>query len=108
VPVHIALSPMAMLFHAGETLELSIGALNVGRIPIEFGWAKVPFPVDGLTFEPDRPTETRLLYGPAEPDATRRAAPLPDSRNRGRHVLWQGGRYDAQVLMPLIEPGDGA
>jgi predicted acyl esterase len=99
VPVDIALSPMAMRYRAGETLELTLSAFNYPRaIPFDFGQAQVPYPADGLTFAPGHTGEVRLLSGPKEASATRLATTPPPTRNHGRHVIHCGGKYDSHLL----------
>lgn len=99
VPVDIALSPMAMRYRRGEELELTVSAFRYPPfIPFDFGQAKVPYPADGLTFEPAHPGEIRQLYGPKEPSATRLGTTPPPTHNRGRHILHFGGPYDSHLL----------
>ena len=99
VPVDIALSPMAMLYRRGETLELTVSAFRFpGSIPFDFGKAEVPYPVDGLTFAPGSTSEMRVLAGPKEASATRLATTPPPTRNKGRHIIHCGGKHDSRLL----------
>jgi hypothetical protein len=105
VPVDIALSPIALFFRKGDEIELTVSASRYPPyIPFVFGEAKVPFPADGLTFEPGRPTEIRQFSGPAETSATRLATTPPPTRNRGRHIVHFGGRYDSHLAIDEVPP----
>ena len=98
VQVVVALSPMAMIFHKGEQMELAISGFRFPPfIPLAFGEAEIPFPVDGLTFPPSRPTEIKQFHGKKEERATRLAPPVPPTRNKGNHILHVGGRYDSHL-----------
>lgn len=100
VPVDIVLSPMAMWYRRGDTLELTISAFNFPRsLPFDFGQAKVPFPADGLTFPPGHPSHIVQLAGPKEDSATKLASKPPLTRNRGRHIIHYGGMYDSHLLV---------
>ncbi len=103
VPVDIALSPTAIFFARGEVLELTISAFRFAPfIPLRFGYAPVPYPVDGLTFEPGSGAETRLLRGPRDSRASRLATARPQTRNRGRHTIHFGGAYDSHLLFTEV------
>ena len=105
VPVTFSLSPSALRFRAGEELELSVSGFRFPPfIPLSFGEAKVPFPVDGLTFPPERPGEVREFHGGKEASATRLAPPVPPSRNQGRHILRIGGKYDCHLSFSEVPP----
>ncbi len=108
VPVDIALSPMAMLYRQGETLELTISAFRYPPfIPLDFGGAKVPYPADGLTFVPGHPGELLLLSGPKEASATRLATTPPPTHNKGRHIVHFGGKYDSRLMFCEVPAAAG-
>ena len=99
VPVDIALSPMAMLYSRGDALELTVSAFRYPPfIPLKFGEAKVPYPADGLTFEPGHPGNIVLLAGPKEASATRLATVVHATHNKGRHVIHFGRKYDSHLM----------
>ena len=99
VPVDIALSPMAMLFHKGDEIEVSVRAFRYPEsIPFEFGKAKVPTPVDGLTFFPGHAGPIRDLHGDKEASAMRQGTKPPPLRNKGLHIIHCGGRYESQLV----------
>ena len=98
VPVDIALSPLAMLFHPGEALVVTVSAFRYPPfIPFTFGEVKVPFPADGLTFQPGRPAGIREFGGPKEASASRLTTTPPPTRNAGRHIIHCGGGYDSHL-----------
>ena len=102
VPLVITLSPMAMAFHPGEQLELTVSAFSFpAALPFHFGDVKVPSPADGLTFPPGHPPVLYDFGGRAEASATRRATTTPATRNRGHHVIHMGGAFDSSLVLPL-------
>ena len=99
VPVDIALSPMAMRYSAGEVLELTVTAFRFPAfIPFSFGEAPIPYPADGLTFVPGHPGAMLTLGGPKEAMATRMQTLRPRTRNKGKHIIHFGGKYDSHLL----------
>lgn len=105
VPVDVALSPLAMLFPRGDEMVVTAAAFRYPLfLPFTCGEFKVPFPTDGLTFPPDRPGDVRGFGGGKEADATRLGTTPPPTRNRGRHIVHCGGRYDSRLSFSDVPP----
>ena len=105
VPVDIGLSPIALHFSKGDTLELSVSGFRYPPfIPFTFGEVLVPFPVDGLTFMPGQPSEIDSFGGDKEASASRLATTVPSTRNKGQHIIHCGGRYDSHLSFYKMPP----
>lgn len=106
VPVDIGLWPMALKFNPGEKLKLTIAAYKpTGIFDLGFGSAKIPVPVEGETFNPDKPADVRWLGGsPDTSPAYAKAQEVPPAptRNKGKHIIHFGGRYDSFLLIPQM------
>ena len=105
VPVDIGIWPMAMLYHAGEELELTIRPFSfppMAHMPFSFGHAKVPIPENQTTFTPGEKVPLRQMGGPTEESATRLTSKLPPSRNKGTHILHTGGQYESYLLVSEV------
>jgi predicted acyl esterase len=105
VPIEIALWPIALRFHPGENLVLSIAATNIPEVaPTSmFATALVPQPADGGSFVPGTNTTMLKLGGPLAslPSFVHaQGVKSPKSRNNGTHVIHLGGKFDSHVLMP--------
>lgn len=104
--VNIGIWPMAMKYHKGESLLLTIEAYrppSVDSIP-QFGGAKVTIPKDGYTFDPNAPVAMKTIGGNADEVAYPDETVLPPAtRNKGRHIFHVGGEYDSFLLVPVIE-----
>ena len=108
IPVDIAIWPIALMCHKGERLSLKITAFGAGaafNFPFEFGSAPIPVPADGGTFAPDEAPNMIVLgglgYSKPEYCFAQAVRPLP-TRNKGRHVIHLGGRYDSRLIIPVI------
>ncbi|KAH7175365.1 hydrolase CocE/NonD family protein [Dactylonectria macrodidyma] len=106
VPVEIGLWPMALRFHPGERLALTISPATISspQTDLGFGTAIVPVPENGGTFVNGTKVSLLEMGGPPDSDpefvnAQRIAA--PKSRNNGTHVIHVGGKYDSFLLMPV-------
>ncbi len=103
--VNIGIWPMAMIYHKGEQLKLTIAAYeppSVESIP-QFGSARITIPKDGYTYDPNNPVEMKTIGGNADkvpyPDETVLA---PATRNKGRHIFHIGGKFDSFLLVPVV------
>jgi uncharacterized protein len=108
VPVEIGLWPMGLKFHASEKLVVTVSAHRqmATSIDMQFGTAIVSIPADGGSYEPGTQVPMRNLGGdpsttPAFVNAQR--VPTPASRNKGKHIIHLGGRYDSHLLVPITE-----
>ncbi len=106
VPVDINIWPMGMIYHPGQSLQLTV-AENAPppAVPdMGMGVAALTLPADGGTYRPGAPGPTVTLGGSTVfPDYVVQQRPAaPVNRNRGRHVLHLGGRYDARLLVPTV------
>lgn len=100
VPIEIAISPMAMRYHAGQEMELTISPFkSPSKIPLKFGETRIPFPEDGLTFPPNKAPKMRELGGPGQDAAKRLSTQPPPPRNKGTHILHSGGSYDSYLMI---------
>lgn len=112
VPVEIGLWPMALRFHPGERLALTIAPLAISppQSDAGFGTGIVPVPKNGGTFVPGTDVSIVELGGamdsnPEFVNAQRSDAPL--SRNNGTHLIHVGGKYDSYLLMPVNMTSSG-
>ncbi|KAJ5768718.1 Peptidase S15/CocE/NonD C-terminal [Penicillium odoratum] len=105
VPVEISLWPMALRFHPGEHLRLTVAANTITSSDTDsgFGVAAVPVPAAGGTFSAALNTTLRVLGGSDHlPDnVAAMRVPTPTSRNNGTHLFHLGGKYDSYLLLPL-------
>lgn len=104
VPVDIGIWPMAMKFHPGEQLKLTIAPFRNDPMPLPFGLAPIDVPKHSFTFEPGTNPEMIHLAGggPATmPEWALAQASMPPSRNQGTHRLHFGGEHDSYLLIPL-------
>lgn len=108
VPVEIGIWPMAMRYHAGERLVLTIAAQHPVPTDMDmgFGVAPISIPAQGETFEPGKEVKMLTLGGSKAitPEFVKQQqAPTPQSRNAGTHVIHMGGKYDSYLLVPVRE-----
>jgi predicted acyl esterase len=106
VPVEIGFWPMALRFHPGEQLVLTITATapTSALADLGFGTAMVPVPANGGNFAPGTNVSLIELGGatdsnPAYVNAQR--VQTPASLNNGTHIIHFGGKYDSFLLLPL-------
>jgi len=106
VPVDIGIWPMGMLYHAGESLRLTIAAYRpTPNMDLGFGAARVPVPDTVPTFQPGEKIQLTQLGGSAASSpnwAVEQAITPPASRNHGQHIIHFGGQYDSFLLIPTI------
>jgi predicted acyl esterase len=104
VPLEIAIWPMAMKFHPGEQLKLTVTAFQNTPMQMPFGITALDVPRNSYTFEPG--TKPDMIHlaggGPATmPEWASAQAVYPPSRNEGTHRIHFGGDYDSFLLVPL-------
>ncbi len=108
VQVDIPLSPIALTFRPGETLQLvgEVSGPPPGAPMPRFGKGEITVPADGGTYEPGTHVEMVTFGGEHElPDyVLAQRAPQPPYRNAGTHVIHLGGRYDSSLLVPVVPP----
>lgn len=104
--VNIGIWPMGMKYHKGEKLLLTVSAYNppaVETVP-PFGAAKITVPKNGYTYNPAENVEMKTLGGNADevtyPDSMVKP---PATRNKGRHIIHVGGKFDSFLLVPVIK-----
>ncbi|MCV9880201.1 CocE/NonD family hydrolase [Brenneria izbisi] len=109
VPVEIGIWPVAMRYHAGEQLVLTIAAYQPIPTDIDmgFGVAEITLPAASETITPGEKVRMRTLGGRKEvPDFIgEQQVPTPESRNVGVHVIHFGHDYDSHLLVPIREVG---
>ena len=105
VPVDIGIWPMGMKYHAGEKLQLTIAAYQPPKadsVP-PFGIAKIAVPAKGYTFRPgEKPAMKTLGGGHTEVAHPELAVKVPATRNKGKHIIHVGGKYDSYLLVPVV------
>ena len=105
VPVDIGIWPMGMKYHKGEQLCLTIEPYTPPAketVP-PFGKAQVRVVREGYTYEPGTHPEMVTLGGnEQEIGAPQDAVKAPETRNKGRHILHMGGKYDSYLLVPVV------
>lgn len=105
VPVDIGIWPMGMKYHAGEKLQLTIAAYQPPKadsVP-PFGIAKIAVPAKGYTFRPgEKPAMKTLGGGHTEVAHPELAVKAPATRNKGKHIIHVGGKYDSYLLVPVV------
>jgi predicted acyl esterase len=95
---------MGMKYHAGEKLRLTVRAYNPPSpytVPA-FGSSKITVPKEGYTYEPGTKTEMKTVGGLDGKDYVKKAVTPPKTRNKGRHILHLGGRYESYLQVPVV------
>ncbi|WYZ35438.1 hypothetical protein EsH8_X_000085 [Colletotrichum jinshuiense] len=110
VPVEIPLWPVAMRFHPGELLSLTIAPATIAssQTDLGFGTAIVPVPASGGTFEPGKNVSLIQLGGDMSSNpafVNEQRVETPAVRNKGLHFFHVGGKYDSFLLMPVNDTG---
>lgn len=106
VPVEIGLWPMALRFHPGEQLSLTISAYTVPSVDSQlglFGSAIVPIPEDGGTFVLGANVSLTELGGQSlsiPSFVMGQMVTAPSTRNNGNHIFHMGGQYDSSFTCP--------
>lgn len=104
VAVDIGLWPMAMKFHPGEQLKLTVAPFRNDPMHMPFGITALEVPKNSFTFQPGTTPEMIHLAGGGEattPDWAKAQAVLPPARNHGVHRIHFGGQYDSHLLVPF-------
>ena len=104
VPVDIPIWPMGMKYHAGEKLRLTVRAYNppsVDTVP-SFGYSKITVPKEGYTYIPGSRPEMVTLGGIDGKEYVKKAVTPPKTRNKGRHIIHLGGRYESYLQVPVV------
>jgi predicted acyl esterase len=99
VVLDIALTPVGMVFHAGEKLRLTIMPYTPAERRVPFGTADVNVPRDSFTVSPGDAYEVLQLKGGAPVDDPEVSAA---SQNMGAHIIYTGGEYDSYLQVPVI------
>lgn len=106
VPIDISIWPMAMTYHKGEKLALTIEPYQAPPKSVvpPFGKARVSVAKEGYTFDPKNPPEMITLGGnETEVAHPNDAVTPPPSRNKGKHILHLGGKYASWLLVPIVK-----
>ncbi len=105
VPLDIAVWPMGIKFKKGEYLQVSISAYKTveWKSPFDLKMAKLKVAKDGFTYLPKSKTEKITVGGVSGGltggiDTTN----LPKDVNKGRHVIYTGGKYDSFLYLPVV------
>ncbi len=116
VALDIGISPVGMMYHAGESLRLTVMPCRPDETRIPVGSVKIIIPRDVFTYDPSETVPMVGLGGqtPAQPargtsnaGSSRQASdarPASASRNKGAHILYGGGEYDSYILLPVVPP----
>ncbi|MGN0813153.1 MAG: CocE/NonD family hydrolase [Candidatus Coproplasma sp.] len=105
VPLDIAIWPMGMLFKKGEILQITISAYKTKQwaSPFNLKMATIKVAKDGYTYMPkDKPKMITLggvsggLTGGID------CTGLPKDHNKGRHIIYTGGKHDSFLYLPVI------
>ncbi|WP_413729947.1 CocE/NonD family hydrolase [Sodalis sp. RH22] len=111
VPVEIGIWPMAMRYHPGEELVLTIAAQRPipTSIDMGFGSAIITLPASGGTFTPGNKVKRLALGGDRSTllsFVSEQQVQAPMSRNAGTHVIHFGGKYDSYLQVPFMPKDD--
>lgn len=105
VPLDIAIWPMGMRFKKGEYLYITVNAYKTAEwaSPFDLKMAKLRVPRDGFTYMPGEKPEMLTIGGVSGGltggiDTTQ----LPKDVNKGRHILYTGGKYDSYLYLPVV------
>lgn len=104
VPVEIGIWPLALKFHPGEQLKLTIEPFRNDPVNLPFGLASIDLPKNSFTFEPGAKPEMIHMTGggPATMPAWAKAQEvMPPSRNKGVHRIHFGAHHDSYLFVPL-------
>lgn len=104
-PLDIAIWPMGMRFKKGEYLYITVNAYKTAEwaSPFDLKMAKLRVPRDGFTYMPGEKPEMLTIGGVSGGltggiDTTQ----LPKDVNKGRHILYTGGKYDSYLYLPVV------
>lgn len=105
VPLDIAIWPMGMLFKKGEYLCITVNAYKTSEwaSPFDLKMATIRVPKEDFTYMPKEKPEMITIGGVSGGltggiDATS----LPKDVNKGRHILYTGGKYDSFLYLPIV------
>ena len=104
VPVDIPIWPMGMKYHAGEKIRLTVRAYNPpspDMVPA-FGSAKITVPEEGYTYEPGTKVSMKTVGGLDGRNYVKKAVTPPATRNKGRHIIHLGGKYESYLQVPVV------
>lgn len=107
VPVEICLWPIALRFHPGKQLSLTISAYTVPSADSQlglFGSAIIPVPEDGSMFVLGTNVSLTELGGPSGsiPSFIKgQMLTAPSTCNSRNHIFHMGGQYDSFSLVPV-------
>lgn len=105
IPLDIAIWPMGMLFKKGEYLCITVNAYKTSEwaSPFDLKMATIQVPKEGYTYMPkDKPE--MITIGGVSGGLTGGiyTTNLPKDVNRGRHILYTGGKYDSYLYLPIV------
>lgn len=105
IPLDIAIWPMGMFFKKGEYLCITVNAYKTSEwaSPFDLKMATIQVPKEGFTYLPKDKPEMITIGGVSGGltggiDTTN----LPKDVNKGRHILYTGGKYDSFLYLPIV------
>lgn len=106
VPVDILIWPMGMQFAKDDILRLTVSAYKTKKMwtgPFKLKMAKVKLPVEGYTYFPeDKPEMYTIGGGEMFSGSSVSTQQMPKDHNKGRHIIYTGGKYDSYLYVPII------
>ena len=106
VPVDILIWPMGMLFKKDDILQITITPYKTKKMwtgPFKLKMAKIELPVEGYTyFENNKPEMYTIGGGEMFEGNNNDSTPMPKDVNKGRQVIYTGGKYDSYFYAPFI------
>ena len=106
VPVDILIWPMGMLFKKDDILQITITPYKTKKMwtgPFKLKMAKIELPVEGYTyFENNKPEMYTIGGGEMFEGNNNDSTPMPKDVNKGRQVIYTGGKYDSYFYTPFI------
>jgi hypothetical protein len=97
---------MGMLFKKDDILQITITPYKTKKMwtgPFKLKMAKIELPVEGYTyFENNKPEMYTIGGGEMFEGNNNVSTPMPKDVNKGRYVIYTGGKYDSYFYAPFI------
>lgn len=106
VPVDILLWPVGLMLKKGDILTLTITAYKTKKLwtePFKLKMAKILLPKEGFTYMPDENVSMYEIGGGEMLGGSKvENVDMPRDVNKGRHIIYTGGKYDSFLYIPII------